>query len=87
MTPRDVLFLTGAAMTIKEPASNRLRRAATTAARQSERAERAEADVALLRAQMQEVDEVLTDLGWHTDRGLLERVRAALAATKPKGKS
>lgn len=31
-----------------------------------------------LREQLQEVDTVLTDIGWHTDRGLLMRVREAL---------
>lgn len=30
---------------------------------------------------LEEIDEALTGLGWHTDRGILQRVRAALANT------
>jgi hypothetical protein len=36
-----------------------------------------------LERQLREVDEALTEMGWHTDRGLLERVRSALAPGGP----
>ena len=31
-----------------------------------------------LREVLTEADEALTEMGWHTDRGLLQRIRAAL---------
>jgi hypothetical protein len=37
-----------------------------------------------VREALQEVDEILTEQGWHTDRGLLMRVRAALALPAPE---
>ena len=40
-----------------------------------------------LREALAEVDETLTELGWHTDRGILMRVRSALAAHEGKEKS
>jgi len=39
-----------------------------------------EQEARALRDALREVDEILTEAGWHTDRGLLFRVRAALAA-------
>jgi hypothetical protein len=31
-----------------------------------------------MRAVLVDADDALTDMGWHTDRGLLERIRAVL---------
>ena len=36
--------------------------------------------------QLREVDTVLTDMGWHTDRGLLYRVRQVIDAYSPETK-
>ena len=38
------------------------------------------------RALLEEIDEALTEMGWHTDRGILQRVKELLA-TSPNGKA
>jgi hypothetical protein len=37
-----------------------------------------EGEIKRLRAVLKDADETLTEMGWHTDRGLLQRIRAAL---------
>jgi hypothetical protein len=52
---------------------------------QRDRAAEAEKDAWRMRIQLSEVNEVLTDQGWHVDRGLLQRVRQTLDALRTEG--
>lgn len=62
--------------------------AITWADEQENRADKAEAKLAIAVAILLEADEALTDMGWHTDRGLLNRIRTVLdlVAAEEKGR-